>query len=98
MDRAQTMRNMLLKLLGVNLEEIRAYNALKQRDYDMAEFKRAENDIRAALHTTNKKTTDRVLYCLRQFSEQGFPVGKYKDLSDKYKFFNQQKYEKEVRT
>lgn len=83
------MNNFLLKLLGVDLEEIREYNKLMKKKLETEEFFEAEKKIRLNLITYKSKD---VLYLLRMFTDGGFPVKKYKDLSDKLGLHNESVY------
>jgi hypothetical protein len=87
------MKKLILKLLGIPWEEIRRYNDLKLQEDEIAEFKRAENKIKSVFVTFDEKTMNIILYCLRQYSDDGLPFKRYKELSDKYRFYDKEKYE-----
>lgn len=84
------MRKLLLKLLGVDedyLAEIKKYNNEQQRIKEIKEFFYIEEKIRLLLQQSKD-----IMWSIRNFTESGLPITRYKQLSDKLRAVNNDTY------
>ena len=83
------MKKLILKFLGINqdyLEEVRKYNASKQRDEEIKEFFMLEEKIKEIIQQGN------ILNSIRNYSEAGLPISRYKELSNKFNAYDEKIY------
>lgn len=84
------MKNIILRILGIDLNfyaEVKKYNIAKQKEEDMIELKSLEAKIKYYMGVHKD-----VCACLRKVTEDGFPVKRYKELSFKYKLYDDEVY------
>lgn len=81
-------KNWILKKIGVDLEMIKNYLELKQKEQDVEEFLALENKI---VHMS--ELHHGFLSPLRVYTDSGFPVERYRQLSYKLGAEDSQKYD-----
>lgn len=84
------MKKIILKMFGVDINyyaEIKKYNAAKQKEDDIIEFKSLEAKIKYYMGVYKDVCT-----CLRKVTEDGFPTQRYRELSQKYKLYEDEVY------
>lgn len=98
------MKKLIFRLLGIDpdyLEQIREYNSAMKKKDELLEFNLTENKIRKELLSKkcDKELIEKILETIRNYSEEGFPINRYKELSNRYQLWDNDKYKaaKEVK-